>query len=245
MKTIVTSRRTTARLAALFTLAEVGAVLFPVIVLGSYFEFPGVLRQPAAYGLTLFRQNQAHIVPAYYVFMVSGLLFLPLSFAYSAVLETVASSVWRQVLMATGLATAIFQSIGFSRWIFVIPFLAEQYAHQPAQQTTIALLYETLNRYAGMTIGEHLGFLAMGCWTIILATMLMRAGLVKRWFAGLGILIGVGLLVSVLEHMGGPSAGLYATISLAANTGWSIWMLLLGCWLLFHTPASQRVNLFG
>lgn len=241
METIVSSKMT-ARLTGLLALVEVGAVLFAVIVLGKYFNFPDVLRQPAAYGLTLFRQHQAQIVPAYYVFMVSGLLFIPLSYAFSAVFKTTASSEWRQALIGTGLATAIFQAIGFSRWVFVIPFLADQYERQPAQRSTLALLYETLNRYAGMTIGEHLGFLAMGSWTIVLAVLLGQAGFLNRWLAGFGIPIGVGLLVSVLEHGGGPSASVYATINFAVNTGWSLWMLFLGVWLLLNRSVNKQAD---
>ncbi|ADB41681.1 DUF4386 domain-containing protein [Spirosoma linguale] len=245
MKTSVISEKTRVRLVGILLLAEVAAVLLPVIVLGKYFEFPDVLRRPAAYGLALFRQDQAHIVPAYYVFMVSGLLFLPLSYAINSVLKTTASAVWQELLTGLGLATAIFQSIGFSRWLFVIPFLADQYAQQPAQRATIALLYETLNRYAGMTIGEHLGFLAMGCWSLVLAALLWQYRLASRWFALAGVPIGVGLLVSVLEHAGGPSAEFLAIINFAANTAWSIWLFLLGCWFLAYAPVYQFVTISG
>lgn len=235
MQTTITSAKNNRRVAALLTLAEFVAVLVPVIVLGNYFEFPDVLRRPAAYGLRLFRQHQAQIVPAYYVFMLSGLLFIPLSYAYAA-LRKPGPSLLPQALIGTGLATAIFQVIGFSRWVFVIPFLADQYARQPAQRPAIELLYEILNRFAGMTIGEHLGFLAMGTWTILLVVLLRQSGLVSSWFAGLGIPIGVGLIVSVAEHFGGPSAAVYASINFAANTAWSIWLLVLGGWVLIGKP---------
>ncbi|WP_020602532.1 DUF4386 domain-containing protein [Spirosoma spitsbergense] len=242
MKPITIAEKNNRRVATLLTLAEVVAVVYPVIILGKYFEFPAVLRQPAAYGLTLFRQHQDQIVPAYYVFMVSGLLFIPLSYACAALLKPGVSPGLQQALIGTGLATAIFQAIGFSRWVFVIQFLAEQYARQPAQRPAIELLYETLNRFAGMTIGEHLGFLAMGTWTILLAVLLLRSGVVNRWFALLGVPIGVGLFISVLEHFGGPSAELYATINFMANTAWSIWLLLVGGRLLIGRPAIQTVD---
>lgn len=229
----------TYRVAALLALAEVVTVLVPVVQLGQYFEFPDILRQPAAYGLALFLKNQAHIVPAYYVFMMSGLLFVPLSYALSAVLKPHGSLALRQALTGTGLATAVFQAIGFSRWLFVVPFLAEQYARQPAERPALALLYETLNRYAGMTIGEHLGFLSMGAWTILLAGLFVQAGVVKRWFAWLGVPIGAGLVLSIGEHFGGPSAERYATLNFAANAAWSVWMLALSGWLVFARPTGQ------
>ncbi len=138
--------------------------------------------------------------------------------------------------MARACRKAVFQAIGFSRWVFVIPLLAEQYGQQPTQQPTIALLYETLNRYTGMTVGEHLGFLAMGCWTILLALLLLRSRVVKRWLGALGLLVSTG------EHFGGPSAELYGTINFLANTGWSVWMLRIGAWLLFYCPVTQFIE---
>lgn len=232
----------TYRVAALLALAEVVTVLVPVVQLGQYFEFPDILRRPAAYGLALFLKNQAHIVPAYYAFMVSGLLFIPLSYALSAVLRPKGSPGLRQTLTGTGVATAVFQAIGFGRWLFVMPFLAEQYARQPDQRPTIALLYETLNRYAGMTIGEHLGFLAMGLWTTLLASLFVQTGVVNRWFAGLGVPIGAGLVLSVGEHFGGTSAEWYAALNFAANTAWSVWMLALSGWLVLARPAGQSIR---
>lgn len=242
MKTSVTSEQLPNRVAGLLILAEVVTVIVPVVMLGKYFEFPDVLRQPAEHGLTLFRRNQAQIVPAYYVFMVSGLLFLPLSYAFNTVLKSSVSSSLRQALVGAGTATAVFQSIGFSRWLFIIPYLAEQYARQVDQRPTIVLLYETLNRYAGMTIGEHLGFLAMGVWTLLLAYLLWQHGSTKMWFAGLGLPIGMGLLVSIGEQFGGSSAALFGTINFIANTGWSIWMLALGLWLLFRRSAPTPTS---
>ncbi len=240
MKTSSAGYKPTYRLTAFLIAIEVITVLVPVFLLGQSFEFPDILRRPAAYGLTLFLKNQAYIVPAYYVFMVSGLLFVPLSFALNTVLTPNGSPGLQQALAGTGLATAIFQAIGFSRWLFVVPFLAGQYARQPAERPTLALLYETLNRYVGMTIGEHLGFLTMGVWTILLAGLLIQAGLVKRPFGLVGVLIGTGLIVSIGEHVGGSSAHLLATINFAANTAWSVWMLVLSGRLVFGRAADVK-----
>ncbi len=52
-------------LAALL-LAEVATVLIPFLVLGSYFNFPDILRLPSAEAFVLFQQNGSVIVPAYY-----------------------------------------------------------------------------------------------------------------------------------------------------------------------------------
>lgn len=224
-----------ARLAGALALLEVTTVVVPVAVLGRYFQFPAILRQPAAVALPLFARNQAHVVPAYYVFLASALLFVPLSYALSAALRrrVPGKAALRSMLRGAGLATAIFQTLGFSRWVFAAPYLAAQYTQaDPAQRPAVALLYEVLNRYAGLTVGEHLGFLAMGAWTLTLAALLWRAGGWRRAWAAAGALIGLGLLLSTLEHFGGPRAATFAALNLAANTLWSGWLLRVAGWLL-------------
>jgi hypothetical protein len=56
-------------------LAEIITVLLPFFILGRYFNFPDILRKPAAEAFALFRQNQRIIVPAYYIFMISVYYF--------------------------------------------------------------------------------------------------------------------------------------------------------------------------
>ncbi len=106
---------------------EVISVLAPVLTLSAHFDFPEILREPASVVLPLFLANQATVVPAYYVFMLSGLLFVPLSVAFGRMLKPGTWPGWWQALISLGVLTAVFQSIGFSRWLFVMPFLAEQH----------------------------------------------------------------------------------------------------------------------
>ena len=66
----------------IFLLLELMAQLIPFAVLSALFEFPDILRQPASYALPLFRQHQSAIVPTYYIFMFSSLLYLPLTASF-------------------------------------------------------------------------------------------------------------------------------------------------------------------
>lgn len=211
-------------------IAEVIAVTVPVGVLSATFRFPDILREPATVALPLFAANQSRIVPAYYMFMLSALLYLPLSVLLRRYVAASASRTGGELLVGLGLATALFQAIGFSRWLFTVPYLSDTYAHATGDeplQTSIGLLYNALNNYAGMTIGEHLGFLAMGGWTICLSVQLPKRGLFSRWFSGAGMLTGILLIASVGEHFGTSLSGTFGLINFLANTIWTLWLLLL------------------
>ncbi|MFY8037416.1 MAG: DUF4386 domain-containing protein [Cyclobacteriaceae bacterium] len=214
-------------LIGIFLIVELIAQLFAIAVLGSHFEFPDILRQPASVALKLFHQNQAIIVPAYYVFMVSSILYLPIT----ALIKTRAQSIstnqlWINLFQFSGIATAIFQVIGFCRWIIVLPFLSDTYFDKNTSDSVkqmIELIYETLNHYAGMTIGEHLGFIAMGCWTFAL-TKVVDMG---KWLKVFGQLIGFLLIAATIEQFGGTAAPLFGVLNFIANTLWTVWILLL------------------
>ena len=223
-----------AYLAFALVIAEVIAVLLPVIILGMYFRFPDILREPASVALPLFHKNQGAIVPAYYVFMVSGLLFVPLSYSLAAVLLNNPPVFSLSLLKGLGITTAVFQALGFSRWVFVVPYLSEQYRLTPENRPAISLLYEVLNRYLGMTVGEHLGFLSMGGWMLVLSTLLWRENRFGKRLAITGLLIGILLILSIAEHFGGAGAAFFGTLNFIANTAWSLWMLLLGVFVLMR-----------
>lgn len=216
-------------------IAEIITVLVPFFILGAYFDFPTILRKPAAEAFALFRQNQHVIVPAYYTFTISGLLYLPLTYWLSVVLQTSNSKLQQNIFIGLGITTAIFQAIGFCRWIFVMPFLTTQFFEQPDNQATITLIYEILNRYAGMSIGEHLGFIAMGFWTITLGVIIYYHIEFRKWVGITGIIIGGLILLSVMEHFGGSDAPFFAMLNVLANVLWIFWLIIVSIFLFLQS----------
>ncbi len=77
-----------------------------------------------------------------------------------------------------------------------------------------------LNRYAGMSVGEHLGFIAMGFWTICLGSILMKHPKFELWVGYFGIPIGLLLIASTAEHFGGAFASIFGILNFLANTLW-------------------------
>ena len=223
-------------LAALLLL-EVCAVLIPFFVLGAVFDFPDILRQPAAKAFALFHQNKGVIVPTYYLFLVSALLYFPLaSLLKTRFLGDAKNAAWLDIMYVAGMATGVFQAIGFSRWIIAMPFLTEQYVNGN-QTETIGLLYEWINRFVGTTVGEHLGFLAMGFWVMALSFAIQGS----KWFKTSGAVIGLLLIASTLEHFGGPSAPVFATLNVIANVFWAVWMVIFAIQLLDLGRVGNRL----
>jgi hypothetical protein len=226
-----------------FTLliAEAVTVTIPVIILGKYFNFPDILRQPAENAFGLFRANQPSITFGYYIFLLSSLIYIPLSYAFKHLFDKTENKILMNVFVGLGITTTIFQAIGFIRWIFTMPYLTESYFSHPENKQMVTIIYETLNRYAGMSIGEHLGFIAMGSWTIILGLFIVLNTVTKKWIGYIGIAIGFLLLISVGEHFGGKNAELFGTINFLANTLWTFWLLVLA--LTIGYPKKNENNI--
>lgn len=213
-------------------IAEIVAVTVPVAILGSKFNFPEILRQPAADAITLFKQNGAFIVLGYYIFLISALLFIPLSYMLQNTFKESAAQTANRLLVGCGIAIALLQSIGFIRWIFTMPYLTETYFSNLKNQEVVSIVYEMLNRYAGMSIGEHLGFLAMGSWTICLGIVILKHRKFYNWVGAMGIIIGMLLVISVSEHFGGTQADLFGKVNFIANTLWTVWLLIIAVMLI-------------
>ena len=207
--------------------AEAVTVTIPVIILGSKFDFPDILRQPASKAFELFQANQSSVILGYYIFLISSLIYIPLSYSLRETLFKPNLKPLLELLTGLGITTAIFQTIGFVRWIFVMPFLTERYFTDPQSKNTITLIYDFVNRYAGMSIGEHLGFLAMGSWTLVLSFILICHSGFKKILGYFGLLIGFGLIISVLENFGGSAAGFFGTLNFFANTIFTFWIVAI------------------
>jgi hypothetical protein len=84
-------------------------------------------------------------------------------------------------------------------------------------------------------IGEHLGYLATGAWTLLVSASIVGGGVVPAWLAIAGVVIGVAIFVGTLEFVGPNEPegwALAGTIVPIAYIAWSIWLILIGVFLL-------------
>lgn len=100
------------------------------------------------------------------------------------------------------------------------------------------IVFEAFNQYAGVAVGEHLGYLFTGLWTALVALALLQSALfgrLRRWFGLLGLVSAVGILAGTLEFVGFTLAADVVTV---AYILWSVWLLAFGIALLWRTERS-------
>jgi len=206
--------------------------------LGRAFDYPDILRKEPEEILRRFAAGGSGLIIRWEALLLSALAMLPLAALVAVALAPPAAIAVTSV--AVGAAAALVQAVGLVRWPFVVPELARRYiaAEGPdaaATRRTIEVVFATLHRLLGVGIGEHLGYLLTGVWTLLVAASVVSTAVLPGWLGLLGIPIGVGLLVGTLEFAGPNEEHGWAiagSIVPIAYIAWSVWLIALGIALL-------------
>jgi hypothetical protein len=206
--------------------------------LGRAFDYPNILRKEPHEILTRFHAGGSGLILRWEALLISALAMLPLVALLAVSLS--APPALTVVTIVVGSAAALVQALGLVRWPFAVPELARRYvaAGGPdaiAERHSIQLVFATLHRLLGVGIGEHLGYLLTGLWTLLVAASVLSTAVLPSWLGIAGIPIGAALLVGTLEFVG-PSEErgwpLAGTIVPIAYIAWSLWLVALGIALL-------------
>jgi hypothetical protein len=207
--------------------------------LGRAFEYPNILRKEPDEILRRFAAGASGLVLRWEALLVSALLMLPLAALLAVVLA--ASPGLTVLSIVVGAAAALVQGLGLVRWPFAVPELARRYLAAPAgpdgdaTRRTVEVVFATIHRLLGVGIGEHLGYLFTGLWTLLVAGSILSTAVLQAWLGIVGLPIGVALLIGALEFVGPnerdgwPLAG---TVVPIAYIAWSLWLIALGVFLL-------------
>lgn len=212
-------------------------VLFNVFffLLQSSFGYPDILREPADTILRQFAAGGTTLLAIWYGFALTPALFIP-----AAVLLRHAFPGDSPLLaLATPFAVVagMAQVLGLLRWPFLVPGLAQAYLDPTASDATrdaVLVVFSAFHQYAGVAVGEHLGYLATGAWTLVIADAMLEGALFRRWLGWLGIVAALGILAGLLEPAGFALGG---TINAFAYILWSLWLIVTAS-CLRRAPAS-------
>jgi hypothetical protein len=208
-------------------------------VLMSAFEFPDVLRRPGGEVLALYSENQSTVRPMYWLLAMTGIALIGIAVELGRLLAPYAEGPARLV-SGFGVATGVVWSLGYARWPIAVPYLSEMYRNGDASEKERAAdLYELLNRYAGMTVGEHLGFITMGIFAVALAVGLRRAAIGPKWFFPVGIFAGVLIAITSYEQYN-TDATILGALNGLANTVWFLWIIAVGIVLLKRSSRNSK-----
>ena len=219
-------------------LAGILLILVPVAfslcftLLQMLFEYPAILRQPTADVLTKFAAGGSGLIAVWYALTLSAVLFIPVVVLFHQVLAERAASTVLRVATVFGIVAGLAQTLGFLRWPFLVPHLAQAYlapGASEAQRAAAAMVFDAFHRYAGMAVGEHLGYLSTSVWTFLIALLMLRAPLFGRWLGLSGMVLALGIATGLLEPAGLELAGAINAISYLA---WALWLIVVGVVLL-------------
>jgi hypothetical protein len=200
-------------------------------LLGRRFDYPDILRRPATEILDRFRAGGSSLIVLWWMFMLSGLLLIP-----SVVLLGQALGFRGIVPLAVsvGVLAGLVQMLGLLRWVYLVPSLARMNA-DPALETgqreaTIAV-FRAMHQYLGVGVGEHLGYLFTGSWSVLTGIAIVGRELVPAWMGWVGIALGAGLVVGSAEFLGPNEEHGWSAAGAAIPflyIAWSLWLLALG-----------------
>ena len=206
--------------AVLLILAAVLATL-AFTALGSIFNYPDVLDEPAGDVLASFREDEGAVSAWFAVLATSAALFAPIAIGVGRL----SSSRAMRIAVPVGIAAAIVQVIGLLRWPILVPGFASDAASASAATAADARdSFTTASDILGTAIGETLGYFLTATWTVLVITALGR-GYAGRWFQVLGASSALLVVLGVFSPLDLPGIDAANFIGYIL---WSIWLIAFG-----------------
>jgi len=169
----------------------VGALAFAVAatILSSTFDWPDILREPPDVVLPAFAAGGSSLVWTWfavawtYAILLVPILLLP------AALGRGDDPVLRAATFV-GAASVLLSLIGFLRWVFVVPPLADAFTTGDAT-APVAAAWMAQHQFGGALLGEHLGQLLAIGWSLTVSVLVLRTGILWRWVGWAGLVASV------------------------------------------------------
>jgi hypothetical protein len=200
----------------------------PYTVLTLTFDYPQILRRPGIDVLSAFHAGGASLILTWHAFGLLAALFIPVAILI-AVTQRRATPILAASAALVGALAGLVQAIGLWRWVFVVPSLAATAADPTASAAAKAqavAMFDVLNLYGGVAIGEHLGQWLTAGFVLLVARMQFAAG--EAWTGRLALataaLIGIGTTEGLAIALGrsGDVFGLFTVLGYLALTAWLI-----------------------
>jgi hypothetical protein len=219
-------------------------ILAPLILvvgftsLGFTFDYPGILREPVAEILMRFRMGGPPLIAQWYSMVFASLLFVPASLLFHQIIK---EKPLAHLITGFGVVAAVMNMLGFIRWPFLVPVLATHYA-DPTLSNMARVSLETtflaFHTYAGVGIGEHLGFTFLALWLVSGGFALRGTGL-PNWLGWLWMVTGIGTFLGVFEQVGWEAAGF---INAGASFAGMVAVMIAGSLLLVNKKISKQIS---
>jgi hypothetical protein len=201
------------------------------------FDYPGILRRPTDEVLRRFRRGGSRLVLLWWAFAMTPVLLAVLAGLLPAALPGASPSVLALGTIV-GVLAGLVQFLGLIRWPFLVPYLARVNADPdapPGRKDAVDVVFQSFHRYLGVAVGEHLGLLFTGAWSVLVGVAVTQSDSLPVWLGIVGIVVGAVLalcsfeFVGSFENHGWPVA---ARLTPLAYIVWSVWLVATGVLLL-------------
>lgn len=232
--TVTADRNRLRRAAGLLVAGAVGANA-AFLGLGSTFDYPDVLQLPAAEIVARFDATRATTMAWFALLALSAGALGPAA----VLLRRAGRGGAARWSARVGVAAAVVQVIGLSRWLVLVPGLADRALDPSAsagQRADALDTFHTAHTWLGTALGETAGYALTATWTVLVLAALDRLpGWVRALGAGSAALIASGVLIP-LDVPGTDLANFVGYVL------WSVWLVALAvCLVRRHSaPADAR-----
>jgi hypothetical protein len=195
--------------------------------LGSIFNYPDVLDEPAAEVLARFRAHEGEVATWFSVLALSAALLGPIAVGVGRI----SRHRLMRIAVPVGIAPAAVQVVGLLRWPLLVPGFA-------ADGDTEA--FRLAGDVLGTAIGETLGYALTATWTVLVVVALDRR-FAGRWFTMLGGVAAALVATGVVSPLGLP---VIDDANFVGYVLWSLWLVVFGGILLVRArrfaPSAAR-----
>ncbi|HET6625420.1 MAG TPA: DUF4386 domain-containing protein [Nocardioidaceae bacterium] len=224
-----------------------GAVAFAAAatVLSSTFEWPDILREPSSTVLTEFDAGGTALVWTWFATAWSyAILAVPIMLLPAALGRR--DDVVLRAATFIGATSVVLSLIGFLRWVFVVPPLADSYVNGDATtRAAVDAAWTAQHQFGGALLGEHLGQLLVIGWSVAVSVIIVRSRVLPRWLGVTGLVVSALYLSNQGDILATavPAFPVWDLGGLVGSTSWGLWVAALGVALLLRPvrlPGAAR-----
>jgi len=202
------------------------------LALGRAFDYPDILRREPSEILARFEAGGRRLQLLWWAFTMTAVALVPVAGLLAGELGGSDAGL-AQAGLVLGASAGLVQAVALARWPLLVPLLARRHveATTAAERAAVTLIFQVVHRYVGVAVGEHLGYLLTGTWTIVVGLELASSPDLNPLLGWLGVGLGVLVAIGSLEFVGRPQERgwpLAERIVPVAFIGWSLWLAAVG-----------------